>query len=138
MTDSYIQKLIKRRNCAIDEFATLGNMCSGSLVETYRKCGKPNCHCAIEEGKKHGPSYLLNYSVNGKQKSRRIKANQLEQTREQMAEYKRFREISKEFIEASNELSRALHDLDAGGEHQKKTPISTTRSKKRSRGKRRG
>ena len=132
MTNSYIQNLIKRRNRALDAFTTLGNMCSGSLVETYRKCGKPNCHCATEQGKKHGPSYLLNYSVNGKQKSKRIKANQLEQMRKQVKEYKRFREISQEFIEVSNELSHALHDLDARSGDQKKTPISVTRSKGKS------
>ncbi len=71
-----IQNLIDRRNRALHAFATLGNLCAGSLVKTYRKCGKPNCHCAEEGGKGYGPSYLLNYSVNGKQKSKRIKAGQ--------------------------------------------------------------
>ncbi len=86
MTDSYIQNLIDQRNSALEEFATLGNLCSGSLVETYRKCGKPNCHCAKEGGKKHGPSYLLTYLVDGKPKSMRVKAGQLEHVREQIAE----------------------------------------------------
>ena len=138
MTNSYIQNLIKRRNRALDAFATLGNLCSGSLVETYRKCGKPNCHCAEDGGKGHGPSYLLTYLANGKKKSKRIKANQLEQTRKHVEEYKRFREISQEFIEASNELSHALHDLDRRSEDQKKTPISAGRSAGRLRRKRRG
>lgn len=136
MSDN-IRNLIDRRNRALDAFATLGNLCAGSLVKTYRKCGKPNCHCAQQDGKKHGPSYLLTYSVNGKHKSKRIKKDQVERMREQLTEYKRFREISKEFVEASNKLSHALHDLD-GNEDQKKTPISATRSTRKSQKKRKG
>lgn len=132
MHNTNLQNLIERRNKALKEFATLGNLRPGSLVENYRRCGKPSCHCAQEGGKKHGPNYLLIRSVNGKQKTTRIKPDQLEQTRKQMAEYKRFREISKEFIEASEALSRALHDSGEMSEDQKKTPISVTRSKGRS------
>ncbi len=118
MTNSYIHDLIQRRNRALNAFSTIGDLRPGSLAENYRKCGKPNCHCAEEGGKKHGPSYVLTISVGGKQKSIRIKPDQLEQVREQVEEYKRFREISREFLEVSEKLSCALQEM--GDEDQKK------------------
>ncbi len=35
----------------------------GSLIERYKKCGKPNCHCVKSQG--HGPHYYLSVSVAG-------------------------------------------------------------------------
>jgi len=35
--------------------AQLGEMRPGSLVERYRKCGKPNCHCARPGDRDTGP-----------------------------------------------------------------------------------
>jgi hypothetical protein len=36
----------------------------GSLVEKYRKCGKPGCKCA--QGELHGPALYLSRRVDGK------------------------------------------------------------------------
>ena len=33
-----------------------GEMRPGSLVESYRKCGKPTCHCAKRGDRGYGPS----------------------------------------------------------------------------------
>ncbi len=134
MLNPDIQNLIERRDRALEAFATLGDLRPGSLVENYRKCGKPNCHCAREGGKKH-MSYLLVRTVDGNHKSVHVKAYQIARISEETQEYQRFREISREFLEASEELSRARQKI---GEDQKKTPISATRSARRSQRKRRG
>ncbi len=31
----------------------------GSLVQRYRRCGRPNCHCANRDDPGHGPAYYL-------------------------------------------------------------------------------
>jgi len=41
------------------------NFLPGSLVETYRKCGNKNCHCA--SGKGH-PMWQLTFMVDGKKR----------------------------------------------------------------------
>lgn len=35
----------------------------GSLVTRYRRCGRNNCHCAIEGDPGHGPAYYLMVTV---------------------------------------------------------------------------
>ena len=63
------------------------------------KCGKPACRCAPAEAPGHGPYWLLTSEVNGKAQCRSIPAAALERTREQIAEYHRFRELVKTLIQ---------------------------------------
>src|ERR1035438_3613434 len=48
------------------QLSDLGDLRPGSLVERYRKCGKPNCHCAQPDEPGHGPSWSLTHNVKGK------------------------------------------------------------------------
>lgn len=102
-----VEWLQKRRGELLTELASIGDLRPGSLVERYRKCGKPNCHCANETDGGHGPSWSLTRQVAGKTVTRVIPAKALDATREQMAEYRRFRELSAEFIEVSAQLCDA-------------------------------
>jgi len=52
--------------------AQLGEMRPGSLVERYRKCGKPNCHCARPGDRGHGPMWMVTHAVEGKTVSKAI------------------------------------------------------------------
>ncbi|MBL8675877.1 MAG: hypothetical protein JNJ47_00370 [Alphaproteobacteria bacterium] len=48
MTDSTLKK---KRNHLMEQLRTLDpDMLRGSLVKTYRRCGKPTCHCTREKG----------------------------------------------------------------------------------------
>lgn len=108
MTDTtQIEQLLARRDRARDRFATLGDLRPGTLTENFRKCGKANCHCAREGHPGHGPSYVLTRSVNGKTQSVRVRADEVDETRGLVAEYWRFRELSSEFLEASEALATA-------------------------------
>ena len=51
-----IDELKRCRDDAQAQFATLGDLRPGKLHENYRKCGKPNCHCADDNSPGHGPS----------------------------------------------------------------------------------
>ena len=85
----------------------VGDLRPGSLVERYRRCGKPNCHCAAEDAAGHGPSWSLTREVDGKTVTNVIPAQAVERTRDQIAEYKRFRRLSKELVDASEQLCEA-------------------------------
>jgi len=50
----------------------IGDMRPGSLVERFRKCGKPVCHCAEKDAPGHGPCYSLTHAVAGKTVTRVI------------------------------------------------------------------
>ena len=83
------------------------DMRPGSLVERYRSCGKPTCHCAQKGSRGHGPSWSLTHAVAGKTVTKVIPANAVETTRAQIAEYRRFRAIARELVEVSERLCDA-------------------------------
>jgi len=79
----------------------------GSLVERFRKCGKPTCHCAKPDSPGHGPSYSLTREVASKTVTRIIPPSGVAQTQRQIAEYKRFRDWSREFVQVSEKICDA-------------------------------
>ena len=100
-------ELLQRRDALCHALANLGELRPGSLKSRYRKCGKPNCHCAQPGDPGHGPNWFLSRVVKGKMHSRAIPAGALERTREQLAECQRLRALTAELIEISDRLCQA-------------------------------
>lgn len=107
------ERLEQRRDEIRAELSSIGDLRPGSLMGRYRKCGKPNCHCATEEGGGHGPSWSLTRHVGGKTVTRIIPRIAVAQTKEQIAEYKRLRRLTQELVEVSEGICEAK--LAAGG-----------------------
>jgi hypothetical protein len=56
--------LRKRKNFLVKRLSLLGGMIiRGSLIERYKRCGKPRCTCI--QGPGHGPKYYLSRSIPG-------------------------------------------------------------------------
>lgn len=126
-------KLRKMREQIKTQLAGVGDLRPGSLVGRYRKCGKPNCHCANEGERGHGPSWSLTRQVGGKTVTKIIPASAVTQTREQMAEYQRFRMLTRELVETSEQLCDAqLQAAEAASEEAAKKGVSKKRLKRKS------
>jgi len=102
-----VEELSKRREEIRGRLASVGDLRPGSLVGRYRRCGKPGCHCAKEGDQGHGPSWSLTHAVKGKTVTRIIPAESVEQTKAQLAEFDRFRSLTKEFVDTSEALCHA-------------------------------
>lgn len=115
-----IEGLERRRDALLGELAAVGDLRPGSLVRVHRKCGKPTCHCARAGDPGH-PGWTLMRRVDGKTVTRGVPRAALEETRAQAAEHKRFKALSRRFVEASEELCRARLKAgrDAGRTPQK-------------------
>jgi len=62
LTSTYLRI---KRNRLFQRLQTIGTpLLRGSLIETYKRCGKPNCKC--QKGQGHGPKYYLSISYPGK------------------------------------------------------------------------
>lgn len=107
MSDTRIQKLEQQRDELKRQLAAIGDMRQGSLVERYRRCGKQTCHCAREGADGHGPSWSLTRAVEGKTVTRIIPADAVERTRDQMVEFQRFRQLTRDLIEINERLCDA-------------------------------
>jgi hypothetical protein len=65
MTTS-LQALRDRRDQLTASLAHVEDLRPGFLTARFRRCGKPNCHCAHKDSPGHGPSYSLTHRVAGK------------------------------------------------------------------------
>jgi hypothetical protein len=86
------------------QLSDLGDLRPGSLVERYRKCGKPNCHCAQPDEPGHGPSWSLTHNVKGKTTTKIIPKAFVPQTREHIAEYQRLRHLTSDLVEVNEKI----------------------------------
>jgi Family of unknown function (DUF6788) len=100
-----LQQLETERERLKNKLAQVGDMRPGSLVGRFRKCGKPSCHCAQPASEAHGPSWSLTRAVEGKTHTKVIpQGSAVEQTRAQIAEYRRFRKLVQELIELNVQI----------------------------------
>lgn len=84
-----------------------GQMRPGVLVERYRSCGKPTCHCAKKGSRGHGPCWSLTRVVDGKTVTKVIPSGSLDETRAQLETYKRFKATVREFVDVNVRLCDA-------------------------------
>lgn len=96
------------------QLQTLGPMRPGSLSRQYNVCGKPGCRCKDpEHPRRHGPYYQLNYVFRGKKTSRFIRQAHLRQVRTELANYKRFRRLTEQWIGLALQTAAAKEKLTA-------------------------
>lgn len=89
------------------QLAELGAMHPGSLSEQYNVCGKAGCRCKDpKKPQKHGPYYQLSFTWRGKGRTRFVRAEQLADMREKITHYKRFRELTDEWVDLVVELEQ--------------------------------
>ena len=104
--------LVERRGQLLRELADIGDLRQGSLRTQYRKCGKPTCHCAAEGARGHGPYWLLTWldRETGKTRGRTVPADAVEETRAEIAEFRRLRALVRELVEISGRICDARLD----------------------------
>lgn len=129
-----VEQVRKQRDELKARIAEVGDLRPGSLVERYRRCGKAGCHCAGKGEVGHGPSWSLTREVGGKTVTRVIPAGAVAQTREQIAEHRRFRALVRELVETSEQLCDAkLEAGEAASDEAAKKGASRKPSTRRSR-----
>ena len=102
-----VEELERRQGELKAELSNVQDMRRGSLVARYRKCGKSRCCCAEEHHAGHGPSLSLTWQVDGKTRTKIIPVEAAERTQAQIAEFRRFRRLSRELVEVSERLCDA-------------------------------
>ncbi len=115
--------LAARRDELVRQLAAIGDLRPGSLVQNYRRCGRPDCFCADKQQRGHGPYWLLTWSVDGKTRSRSIPASRVAATKAQIAECQRLRRLVAELIAVSDELCQSR--LPPGTSAVREEPAST-------------
>ena len=102
--------LRRRRTALCKRLMKVGPILRGSLIERYKRCGRPDCHCA--KGRGHGPKYYLSVSY-PKQRPRMeyVPEQYLEPVRQRLENYRELRELIEELCVINLELLRRRERL---------------------------
>jgi hypothetical protein len=110
MTEQPSSVLRRRRKQLLRNLPSLDSILRGSLIERYKRCGKPGCKCASGPG--HGPKYYLSVSYPGRTPQMDyVPQADHAQISERLANYHRVREILEEICEINRELLRRREAL---------------------------
>jgi hypothetical protein len=102
--------LRKRRHKLACSLPPVEHILRGTLVEVYRRCGRPNCHCVNGPG--HGPKHYLSISQPGGRPRRDYVPNGSEQqVAELIANSRQLRGALDEICAINAELLRRREEL---------------------------
>src|SRR6516225_3933654 len=107
MTEQPLDELERQRAELYARLAGTGDFRPGSVNETWRRCGKPNCACAQPGHPGHGPRWLWTRSAGGKTRTRQLAAAEVAKVRAELANYKEFTELSQQIVEVSEAICEA-------------------------------
>ena len=113
-TNQSIQNLETRIAQVKRQLQAQGPMRPGSLSRQYNVCGKPGCRCKDpKHPRRHGPYYQLNYVYRGTKTSKFIRREVLKQVQAELANYKKFRRLTEQWIGLALNLAQAKEKLAA-------------------------
>lgn len=132
-----LAELLQERDEIKAGLAKIGNMRPGSLLERYRKCGKPTCHCAQLNSPLHGPIWTLTWKSKGKTIAKILRDPlAIERTKAHIQEFNRFRTLSRRLVEVSERICNLeLQSPEADADATIKKGASESGSSPRSPGK---
>jgi len=107
MTGDPLDDLEQRRAELYAQLAETGDFRPGSVNETWRRCGKPNCACAQPGNPGHGPRYLWTRSAEGRTRTRQLAADELDKVRREVAAYKQFAAVSEQVVQVNEAICEA-------------------------------
>jgi hypothetical protein len=102
--------LRRRRKILLGRLPPLDAVLRGSLIERYKRCGKPGCKCA--RGRGHGPKYYLSVSqAGGKPQMDYVPQKYQEQVKEYLANFRKTKQLLEEICAINRELLRRRERL---------------------------
>jgi len=105
LTEKTTKALRQRQKALLRRLPPLQAILRGSLVERYKRCGKPGCKCANGPG--HGPKYYLTVSYpKRKPEMDYVPAEFQKKVKEYLENYRKTKEILEEITEINRELLR--------------------------------
>lgn len=97
----------QRRQMIAQQIDQLGDFRPGSITGTSGRCGKPECRCHRPGEPGHGPNLRLTFKVDGKSVSESLSSpSAMRKAEREVAEFRRYQQLSREFVEANAEICR--------------------------------
>jgi hypothetical protein len=101
------EQLARKRTQLLEELAGLHYFRPGSISPLLRRCGKRACRCSRPNDPGHGPNLRLTYKIGRKTYSESLPTfTAVRRAEREIAEYRRFQELTRAFVEVNLELCR--------------------------------
>ncbi len=81
---------IREIKSLIDDFDLI---CSGTLHERTKTCGKPNCRCATDPKARHGPYYEWSWRQDGRLMHKTLSPEQAEILKKAIENYRKVKKL---------------------------------------------
>jgi hypothetical protein len=107
MPGEALDDLERQRAQLYEQLAGTGDFRPGTVSETYRRCGKPNCACAQPDHPGHGPRYLWTRSEGGRTRTRQLTAAELGKVRRETDAYKDFAAVAGQIVAVNEAICEA-------------------------------
>lgn len=85
---SVARRRIEEIRSQIDSFDLV---CSGSLIERTKTCGKPNCRCATDPEARHGPYHEWSWREGGRLVHKIVTPEQAQRLRQAIENYRKIK-----------------------------------------------
>ena len=110
MPDKPTNTLRRRQETLLRRLPDLTAVLRGSLIERYKRCGKPGCSCA--QGRGHGPKYYLSVSKPGQRPQMDyVPQDYLEKVQKHLDNFRKTKLVLEELCEINRELLRRREKL---------------------------
>ncbi len=111
MTKISANELKKNRQALIDQLNIFdGRILRGSIIESYKKCGKPRCKCVTGTG--HGPKYSMTVNFPKRRpENDYIPLEYVTQVKEYVSNFHQFKEIIEQICMINRELLKRREKL---------------------------
>jgi hypothetical protein len=136
MTEPSLPELEAERDRLYAQLSEVGDFRRGSVSENYRKCGKPNCACAVPDHPGHGPRFLWTRTARGRGTvGRQLAAAEVEKVRREVTRHAEFTAISEQIAEVNEKIceTRPVAGIDAPSVPEGEKGGSSRRSRGRKR-----
>ena len=109
MSEPSLPELEAERDRLFALLASLGDFRRGTVSENWRRCGKPNCACAVPDHPGHGPRFLWTRLQAGRRKTvgRQLAAGEVEKVRREVARHAEFTSAVEQVIEVNEKICEA-------------------------------
>ncbi|MGH2375991.1 MAG: DUF6788 family protein [Polaromonas sp.] len=127
-----LAELEQRREAIAQQIAHLGDLRPGSITSTSGRCGKPDCRCHRPGQPGHGPNLRLTYKVERKTVSVSLPTPAaIHKAEREVAEFRKFQQLSREFVEANAEIChlRPTEDEPPTDQEKKRRKRSSRKSR---------
>ncbi|HXX22831.1 MAG TPA: DUF6788 family protein [Terriglobia bacterium] len=127
-----LPELAQRREVIAQQIARLGDLRPGCVTGTSGRCGKPGCRCHQPGELPHGPNFRLTYKTDGKTISESLPTPAaMRKAEREVGEFRRFQELSREFVETNTAICRLrpVEDEAPNAQEKKRRKPSGRRSR---------